>query len=466
MGIFLPICYILIFLFLIYKLRFFNVYGISRKSLCILYLLKIVFGVILAFIYSYYYINPWCADTFSFFTDGKIIYKSVYHNPLDYMRMITGIGSDAEHLHTYYNATSYWHKLFNYDLYNDNRILIRFNAGVCLFSFGHYYVHVVFMAFVSFTGLTAIYKTVIPFLKDKKTGLVFSVFLIPSVLLWTSGVLKEGILMCALGFFLYNFYKIIFEKIRIMNLIWLIISVFFLMISKFYIFLAVLPGIVSLAWIVKTVYKKKPVLKFLFVHLIFIAFCIFSAYIFPGYDFIEILSRKQHDFIQMAKDMGNVGSFIQIPELQPAAKSLFVNMPAAFFNTLARPHIFEVKSAIMIFSALENLMIITAIILSLIYMNYKKITCKPFFFFSISFVFILFILCGLTTPVLGSLVRYKTPALPFLFIALVFLTDKEKIRKSKFFIKFLHLCDNNKFLNTILNLNYSQNIEARNNSPA
>ena len=44
---------------------------------------------------------------------------------------------------------------------------------------------------------------------------------------------------------------------------------------------------------------------------------------------------------------------------------------------------------------------------------------------------ILFILIGLTTPVIGAIVRYKIPALPF-FLMFVFLTfDMEKI-KTKF----------------------------------
>jgi hypothetical protein len=78
-------------------------------------------------------------------------------------------------------------------------------------------------------------------------------------------------------------------------------------------------------------------------------------------------------------------------------------------------------------SALENLLIVIILILTIIF--YKKPDIKNFtwFWFCLSFVFILFILCGLTTPVLGALVRYRTPALPFLFILFLTFIDLNRI---------------------------------------
>jgi hypothetical protein len=49
----------------------------------------------------------------------------------------------------------------------------------------------------------------------------------------------------------------------------------------------------------------------------------------------------------------------------------------------------------------------------------------------------MFILTGLITPVMGAIVRYKVPALPFLMILLVMLIDKEKLIKKIPFLKFL-----------------------------
>ena len=77
---------------------------------------------------------------------------------------------------------SFWIKNFNYELYNDNRTVIRFNGLIRIFSFGIIHVHTVFMSFLSFLGQTAILKFAIEFNPKKRRFLIIPVYLIPSVL--------------------------------------------------------------------------------------------------------------------------------------------------------------------------------------------------------------------------------------------------------------------------------------------
>ena len=62
---------------------------------------------------------------------------------------------------------------------------------------------------------------------------------------------------------------------------------------------------------------------------------------------------------------------------------------------------------------------------------YKKpeIAIQKIIIFSLLFVFTLYTLVGLTTPVLGAAVRYKVPALPFLLISLFLFSDQTKLSK-------------------------------------
>ncbi len=46
----------------------------------------------------------------------------------------------------------------------------------------------------------------------------------------------------------------------------------------------------------------------------------------------------------------------------------------------------------------------------------------------LSFITILFVLIGLTTPVLGALVRYKVPALPFVGIVILAAASNERLQ--------------------------------------
>jgi hypothetical protein len=424
----LCIGYTLIFIYLIYKLPFFKIDGLSWKLLSGLFVVKILSAIAITLIYIYYYKSRLESDIFKYFDDGRIIFSSLKDNPIDFLRMITGIGADSPHLNHYYDTANFWNKTFDYGLYNDNRTMIRFNAIAMIFSFGYFNVHNVFMAFLSFTGLTAIFKVFYPYLINKRNALIFSVFLVPSVLLWTSGVLKEGILMFAFGLFVYYAWKLSIKKFKWKTFVGILLMIGLLLIIKFYILIAALPGIISI--FVIRAFKNKYILPIIVgIHtLIITSFFLFHS-IFSSYNLPEIVATKQHDFINMISNTPNVGSKINLPILEPTFISFFKNTPNALFNSFFRPHLFEMHSLMTIPAVLENLFIIFVMILTIIFHNKISLKEFPWFWFCVSFVLILFILCGLTTPVLGALVRYRTPGLPFLFIIFLSFIDLKKIQQ-------------------------------------
>ena len=129
---------------------------------------------------------------------------------------------------------------------------------------------------------------------------------------------------------------------------------------------------------------------------------------------------------------------IDIPILYPTFLSMVKIAPAAFFNSLFRPHLLEAKNPLMLLSAFENLLIIFCLIISLAFHS-KKNKNWHLIYFCMTIVVLLFILVGITTPILGAAVRYKMPALPFLLIAFVLIVDKDKIvQKFPFLKKRLH----------------------------
>ena len=67
----------------------------------------------------------------------------------------------------------------------------------------------------------------------------------------------------------------------------------------------------------------------------------------------------------------------------------------------------------------------------LIKIDKQTIKENPLFAFSICLCITLFIIIGLTTPVVGAIVRYKVPGLLLLVVAMV-LGSKFKVQGSKF----------------------------------
>ena len=147
-----------------------------------------------------------------------------------------------------------------------------------------------------------------------------------------------------------------------------------------------------------------------------------------GVSFPEILAQKQHDFINYVNSLSHVGSRIEIARIEPNLLSVLKATPQALVNAFFRPTIFEVSNAMMLLAAMENLLIVLTIFLAFFFFSKQNLQ-KPWLWFSISFTIILFTLGGLTTPVLGALVRYKAPALPFLGITFMYLLDFDKIKK-------------------------------------
>jgi len=402
-------------------MKFFTIEGISKKYIAGIFALKIFAGFVMFMMYSYYY-DRTTADIFRFFDDAKVIYNVAFEKPWDYIRFVTGIGTNAPELWTYILKMSNWDMSFTNNVYGNSHILIQLNALIMLFSFGNYFVHTIFICFISLIGLTAIFKFFYPYLKNKKWELFFIVFLIPSVVFWGSGVLKEGLLFFEIGFLIYYFKSLINKESIFKSIVWIIIVMFLLYKTKFFVIALLIPLIISYFWTTKTA-QKYIALKYLIVITLFIIIGLNLHLIFPNYNFLELISRKHANFISLAIE-NQSGSLLTTTTIEPDFWSMTKAIPVSLYHSLFRPHLFEANTILMKFSSIENLFVIVAIILSLIFIKIKGID-KNSFYFSLTFAICTLIIIGFT-PVIGAIVRYKVIALPFLLIAFLMVFDKEK----------------------------------------
>lgn len=431
MEILLTLTYTLLFLFIIGRMKFFEVDGISRRAISAIFILKIIAGLALWAIYTFYYTDRSTADIYKYFDDSNVIFGALHSHPLDYFKMLSGIGNNTPAFDHYYSEMHYWARKIDSGIYNDSHTIIRFNALLRLFSFGYYNVHTVVICFLSLTGLTAIYKTFVPYLQDKKKELLFAVFLLPSVLFWGSGVLKEGLIFFALGLLIYYANRVFSLKAIIICLA----ATFLLAFSKFYVWLAIFPGIVFLIWLNKTS-TEKLFIKFFAVILLIASIGLNIDSFTNIQNPLVTLSQKQYEFGELAsgnlRDANNkpipaAGSIIQIRKLEPTLGSFLSNAPAALKNTFLRPYITELKSPMMLLAGVETLLILFIILLYVIFMKAFREIRWEYVLFCLSFTIIQFLIIGETTPILGAVARYKTIALPFLLIAFLFIADKKKL---------------------------------------
>ena len=392
------------------------------------FLLKVFAGIMVGYVYTHYYSDRSTADVFKYFDDSKVMFDSLHKHPADYVQMLFGIYNDNKHFHQYYNQMHNWYRQYESNLYNDSHTIIRFNAFIRIFSMGYYNVHTVFMCFLSFVGLVGIFKTFSTYF-TKNWGLLFSViFLVPSVLFWGSGVLKEGLLLFALGMLLYSLKKVSEHKITFWPFVWIASSFILLMYLKFYILIALFPSIAIYLLVTKTG-NKQVLLKYFSVIGMFILFEIITSLLFPQYNALKILAMKQRDFIGLSNFM-NSKSYFPIHKLEPTIWSLVSNIPHALYNTMLRPTFSTFDSGFKILTAIENAGIMLLILISFLFIKKKSEIHYPMALFTLTFVLVLFTVIGLVTPVTGAIVRYKVPGIPFLLIFCLLIIDMDKVETS------------------------------------
>lgn len=415
--------YAFLFYYIIRKNNFFKLDSIAAWLPGAFFLLKCISGIFLGLIYTIYYTNHNDTDTFKFFTDSKIMFDSLYTTPRDFLKMFTGIDGKSQELYPYYEKMNSW--LNTNLIFNDNKTIIRLNAFFRFFSLGYYNVHVIFINFVSFTGLICLYKAFIIYSPSKKRELFIFIFLIPSVLFWGSGLLKDSILLSGFGLLIYSFTLLLKNGINLIRLIMFTIGLLILTVTKTYVIAIILPGLFAW-WITKHSNTRTVILTFLFVYSLYF-FVAFNLYRFnPDYNIAALIFYKQKNFI----DFGTIhhASMISFPIIECSAMSILKNSPMAFCNTLFRPFLTDVHGNPMILlSAMENIMIIFLIIVCLI--SARKIKIDPIVIFNILFIILLFVLIGMISPVLGAIVRYRIVALPCLMFVLIYFYDREKLLK-------------------------------------
>ncbi|MFM7022221.1 MAG: hypothetical protein ACKOXB_04530 [Flavobacteriales bacterium] len=413
----------------IWKLPFFGKFGLQRKSILTVYLLHVSAGVALSLIYTYFYPQRNLADTYKYFDDSVHIYNILWESPVDFVRMITGYHCDTVQLKPVYDKMYNWYVLNNKYLYNDNRTMIRINALMMIFSGGYYYVHIFFFCMMSLIGKLFLFKAFQKLFQEKKNLLFIAIFLVPSVIFWSSGVLKEGFLFLVMGIFVWSFERWS-DNLRSLKHAGLILfTLFLLFFIKFYVAVALLPGLISILWIKRKNYEK-PFMKTVVVHFCFVVAAVTFHIISPFHSFLNGLQWQKKSFYGLAETM-NSGSVVHTMELDDNFSSFFANVPEGLFNAFFRPFLWDSLSPVVLASALENILFITVFVLTILWFRRPSPRDAAYVFFFLSFTLILYTLSGVVTPIIGTLVRYKMPAMAFLLKACFLLWDKGKHENTK-----------------------------------
>ncbi|MFT5279478.1 MAG: hypothetical protein ACI9P8_001115 [Bacteroidia bacterium] len=144
----------------------------------------------------------------------------------------------------------------------------------------------------------------------------------------------------------------------------------------------------------------------------------------------------QGEEFEVLLDLGNAGSKIDIPVLESNPISFLINAPVAFVNGLLRPFPWEARSPFMLLALIENLILM--ILFGLMLWKFSSANVNwQIWWIAILFALVIILLTGWVTPVIGAIVRYKVPALPFVAAAIVAMINHDFLKKIEKKLSFL-----------------------------
>ena len=419
--------FVSIFCFLICKLKVFRRLGLAPRWLLLLFATKLVAAFALVGVYKIVYEDENTGDINKYHKAGLVLYSAIEENPADYFKMVSGVCADEPQLEYYYDKADYWYKAWNYGLLNDNRTIIRYNALLDLFTQGNLWLNLIISAFVAFCGSYLLALAMLGFAGGRRWTAVVAAFLVPSVVFWSSGMMKECLVMFSLGLLMFSWVSLC-RKFGVVKLLIVIVSALLLFLAKFYVLLAMLPGMI--VFLIPSKFgAKKLLISSAVVFAIIVTLFFFSGSIF-GYDLVDTIVKKQHDFIKMVTYEANYsGSNIDIQELEPTFASFVKCLVPAYINTLFRPFVTEADSMIKLVCCAENIAFLLLFLYMCIRFNTIDKEQAKLVLFTIYFMIILYALVGMATPNIGALVRYKIPVMPFLLCSMLICTNFDRLKK-------------------------------------
>lgn len=418
------------FAWLITATGFFKKSGLSNAQLIILFLLKVLAGIFYGWVGNYYGQYAYMYDTWGYHYLSIDEYKLLFHNPSEYFSNIFHSGYENKYGGFFSSDYSWWNDL-------KSNMFIKFLSLVNVFSFGNYYVNVIFYSFITFAGPVAIYRVFTDVFPGKKVHVLLATFLIPSFAYWTSGIHKDGLVFMAISLITYHVYFSLKERRFRFYRIWpLLIS--FIIILSFRNFLLVILVPALFAWILSTRSPKRNAIIFISTYLISGLLFFSLRYIFPGLDFPQAVVDKQNAFKTL---QGNSG--IDLPELKPTIGSFLMNAPHALGSTTLRPHPGDVKHILSMAAASETAFLLLLFFLFLFWRT-NGVKSPSFIWFCIFFSFSFLLSIGFTVNFLGAIVRYRSIVLPFLLVPVISLINWDRI----YSILFNNIKNNSNISNT------------------
>lgn len=415
---------LIVLLFMAYE---YNVADRIRKYFIPGFLIKVVGGVFFAIIYVYYYKF---GDTFLYYRGARVLGLLLIESPLDYFSLIFA-GSDAlpKELATYTMQ-------IDYSKTPEEWFMVKLLSPLSILAYHSYLTLTLFMSTLAFFGSWKLFRVFDDMLPSRTILSFGAVFLIPSVVFWSSGIMKDTLTFVGFCFLLnilyFNFLKGEFSFLKIMIALFWAFIIFKL---KAYILIAFLPTIFFIVYYKYVDNIRSSFIKFLVRPVLFLSI---ATLIILSLRNLTVMSEK-YDVDRLKGSVQGFhswhttqgGSVYNLGEVELTPLGLISKIPAALNVTFFRPYFWEYASPVILMSAAESFTIFCLFLLVIWKSGFRPFhfirsnsLLKALLFFIVIFGFAV----GFTTYNFGALARYKIPIMPCFVFTLLFIYAKIKAK--------------------------------------
>ncbi|MGI4862321.1 MAG: hypothetical protein ACRYFZ_00245 [Janthinobacterium lividum] len=390
--------------------------------------LKFVGAIGLGLIYQFYYGG---GDTFNYFSAVKGISAAFSSSPVAGIKLLLTSGGVYDH-----DTAPFTNNILWYQTGGSEYLLIRIAAVLGLFCFNNYTVIALFFACISFSGLWAMYMTFVKYRPKLYKQLAWTVFYMPSVFFWGSGLLKDTLCLGALGWLFYILNRGAIERRNILRCIIIgIIATYLLLGLKIYILLCFLP--MSVLWVFNENSSRirSNIVRILAKPILFVVGGAIAVVALTSitkgdehYDLAKIgeRSKTNSDYLYKVSVEQN-GSGYNLGTQDGSIGGMVKLAPMAIITSLFRPFLWEAHNPVMMLSALEALFFLLFTLRIFyrtgIWATIRLISSNSVLSLCFVFALIFSASVAITSSNFGTLVRYKIQMMPFYLAGLYILED-------------------------------------------
>lgn len=412
MGYLLFFIYFFLLSWLLTKTKFVKEAGLPATAVILLFAAKVAAGLAMGWVFR----NDVNADTWQYHRLALDEYHLLFNHPGEYFSNLFQSGYEHKYDGVLQMKNSYWNDL-------RTNLVIKLVSILHIFSFGNFYVNIVLFNGIVFLGHIALFRTFKAMLNGSNIILVICCFLLPSLLLFTSTIHKDGIIFFAISFAFYGLYTLKAVDKKWISAALLLMGVLLIFLIRSYIFLALVPAL--LAW--RLSFDKSNTTAFR-IYALVVGACLllfFLSFYFSPVSLPGLIVEKQGEFLGLEK----ARSFIGVPALQTRPLSFLAAIPPAMGHLLLRPFFTDYQLSPLLFAFAAEWYIYIMVAILFLFRRRKGDFNLSFILCCLLFAFVIFLLIGYTVPILWAIVRYRSVYLPFILAPLLSSIDWNALLK-------------------------------------